>query len=313
MPTPRDLRRLHLVDTRMDRGVNDDAALLEEYVDYMCTMARRRWRAETVRVRRYQLGRILTALPRSIRDTTEADLQVWRRTMSGAEETVAGYTSAVRGLFRWAAVLRRPRVRGDDPAAILERPVIPEAVSNPISNPDFDLALACAVAHPEMYAWLGLMGCCGFRCCEVAWLKVRDVEHLDDGRGILRPIGKGGKRRAIPAGVYLMRTLRPFLDGGGPVFTRPSDGGPHTPKGVSERVKAFLRSVGVEGVTAHNVRHRFSHDYHALDPDLYRQAKLMGHASIDTLQRYLAVSPLEAAEYIDVMTARRLRPRRDVA
>jgi len=105
--------------------------------------------------------------------------------------------------------------------------------------------------------------------------------------------------------------MRPFLRGRGPVFTRPSDGGPHTPNAVSQRVSRFLDAVGVPAPNrAHSLRHRFGTDYHALDPDLYRQAKLMGHAGVDTTQLYTQVSPVEAARHIEELTRRRLHPDR---
>lgn len=109
-----------------------------------------------------------------------------------------------------------------------------------------------------------------------------------------------------------MLTLRPFLLGRGPVFTRVLDGRAHTPNGVSAKVNRFLRDLNVQG-TAHSLRHRFASDYHALDPDLYRQAKLMGHASVDTTQRYTEVSPVEAARHIEAMTRRRMHGYRSVA
>jgi integrase/recombinase XerD len=206
------------------------------------------------------------------------------------------------------AVYARPRLRQTDPTVALERPRIPEAQPRPMLDRHYNLALACAVSQPEMYLWLGLMGCSGLRCCEIAWLHVSDVEPLEAGGGLLHLTGKGGQQRTVPVGEMLMLTLRPFLRGQGPVFTRPSDGRAHTPHAVSHRISRFLQEIGVPAPhRAHSLRHRFGTDYHGLDPDLYRQAKLMGHASVDTTQRYTEVSPTEAARYIEMLTARRLR------
>ncbi|MDN5854375.1 MAG: tyrosine-type recombinase/integrase, partial [Actinomycetia bacterium] len=243
-------------------------------------------------------------------DATAEHILPWHPHLAGPPETIAAHISAARGLYRWMAVYARPRLRQDDPTVILERPHIPTAQPRPMLDRHYDLALACAVSDPEMYLWLGLMGCSGLRCCEIAWMHTGDVEPLDDHGALLHITGKGGKRRTVPAGAMLALTMRPFLTGMGPVFTRPSDGRAHTPNAVSHRVSAFLADVGIPAPhRAHSLRHRFGTDYHAIDPDLYRQAKLMGHSSVDTTQRYTEISPVEAARYVEQLTRRRLASR----
>ncbi|MFR9807264.1 tyrosine-type recombinase/integrase, partial [Pseudonocardia sp. RS010] len=151
---------------------------------------------------------------------TEEDMLAWRQGLRGRPETIASCTSAAHGIFRGMTVRARPRLRDDDPTLILDRPKIPEALPRPMVDRHFDLALACATADPELYAWLALMGCCGLRCCEVAWLQVGDVEIRDDGSGLLHIEGKGGKRRIVPMGTTLVPVIEPFMRGRGPLFTR---------------------------------------------------------------------------------------------
>lgn len=309
MPTPRDRSKSisHLSSVPPNHIEND--TVLAEYMRYRRTAGRKPWRAETVRVRTYQLRRIAEQLPTDLVDVTEEHVMNWHAGLRGQPETIAAYVSAAHGLYRWMAVLARPRLIDSDPTVILERPVIPEAQPRPMLDRHYDLALACAVSDAEMYLWLGLMGCSGLRCCEVAWLMVGDVEQRPDGTGLLHLTGKGGKQRTVPVGAMLMLTLRPFLRGRGPVFTRPSDARAHTPSAVSTRVSTFLQGVGVPAPhRAHSLRHRFGSDYHAIDVDLYRQAKLMGHSSVDTTRRYTEISPVEAAAYVQQLTARRLNP-----
>lgn len=309
MPTPRDVVKpvshLELVES----PEYDNTTVIANYITHRTTTGRR-WRPETVRVRTSQMHLIAEELhPTRLVDVTEEEVLAWSTRLRGRPETIASYISAIHGLYRWMSVLARPRLRADDPTLILERPRIPTAMPRPMLDRHYDLALACAVSRPELYLWLGLMGCCGLRCCEVAWLHTGDVEQLGDGGGLLHVTGKGGKQRVVPAGQMLMLTMRPFLHGRGPVFTRELDGGPHSPHGVSARVNEFLRGIGVPA-TAHQLRHRFGTDFHQLDPDLYRQAKIMGHASVDTTQRYTEISPVEAARHIEALTNRRLRPAR---
>ncbi|MCF7548505.1 tyrosine-type recombinase/integrase [Pseudonocardia sp. WMMC193] len=267
----------------------------------------RGWRPETRRVRHAQLTKISRELGAPFTSATEEDVLAWAERLDGKPETLSSYVSAIKVLFRWMSTKARPRLRLDDPTVILDRPRVPEATPRPIASDQFDLALACAVSDPVMYAWLGLMGCCGFRCCEIAWFRGTDVEPIPGGGALLHIEGKGGKKRTVPAGKHLMRVLAPFVDraGAGPVFPRPSDGGPHTPGRVSTKVNGFLAELRIPA-TAHQLRHRWGTDYHELDPDLFRQAKLMGHASVVTTARYTAVSPAEAARHVEELTQRRL-------
>lgn len=305
MPTPRDGIKPPSHGQVVAFPNLDNESIIREYFTYR--EQTRRWRPETFRLRRLQVRRLAEDLaPTTLHAATEDELISWHRSLRGMPETISSYTSGVRGLYQWMAVYSRPRLRTDDPTLILERPHIPDAQPRPMLDRHFDLALACAVSDPEMYLWLGLMGCSGLRCCEIAWMHTGDVEALDTGGGLLHITGKGGKERTVPAGEMVMLTMRPFLRGRGPVFTR-ADGQAHTPKAVSARTNRFLERIGVPAPqTAHSLRHRFGTDYHGIDPDLYRQAKLMGHASVDTTQRYTEISPLEAAKYIEQLTRRRL-------
>lgn len=308
MPTPRDGRKT-LGNGRVMEfpSISNDAVIAA----YIAHRAATRWVEATVRVRTNQLRIVAEQLaPTLLTQATEEDLIRWFDARQGRPETRASYLSAVHGLYRWMTVTARPRIRLDDPTLILERPRIPAAQPRPMPDRHYDLALACAVSNPEMYLWLGLMGCCGLRCCEVAWLQTADVEQLEVG-GLLHLTGKGGKQRTVPVGEMLLCTLTPFLRTRGPVFTRPSDGKAHTPNRVSQLVGDFLADVGVPAPNrAHSIRHRFGTDYHAIDADLYRQAELMGHGSVDTTRLYTQIHPLDAARYIEQLTERRLRPGR---
>ncbi|WP_165960193.1 site-specific integrase [Actinocrispum wychmicini] len=282
-----------------DASTWDNGKLITEYQRYK----RDEWpREKTRRTRRFQLGRVAKDLP-SLITASEDDLLRWRDRLRGSAETTAQYVSVISGLYYWMVVIRK--LRDDNPAQVLKRPKVPVRLPRPMLPRHYELALACALSEPELYIWLGLMGCSGLRCCEIAWAKTHEVEERDDGGGIARIEGKGGKVRAIPIGQMLMLTMRPFLLGRGSLFTRP-DGHPWKPDQVSKRVNNFLRGIGLSE-TAHTMRHRFGTDYHALDADLFRQAKVMGHASVHTTQLYTEVDPIEAARYVESLTVRRLK------
>lgn len=314
MPTPRSAVNTAIVPNVVTFPNMRNERVIADYVAYRTEIDN--WRPKTIQTRTNQLRHIAAQLdPIHLVAATEDQLITWYRSRTGSPETRAAYLSAVHGIYQWMATYARPRIRVDNPAAAIKRPKIPEAPPRPLRDRDYDLAVACSVSNPELYIWLGLMGCSGLRCCEIAWLRVEDVEPLEDGGGMLHVLGKGGKRRDVPIGRYLLLTMQPFLRGHrrGPVFTRPSDEGPHTPQMVSQTVNNFLREILDTRATAHMLRHRFGTDYHGLDADLYRQAKIMGHASVDTTQRYTEISPVEAARHIEELTRRRFGGLRSVS
>ncbi|MBN9737298.1 MULTISPECIES: tyrosine-type recombinase/integrase [unclassified Pseudonocardia] len=280
----------------------------EEILRRYLSAVRLRWRPNTVRVREIQLGRFARWLyPTPLTEASEDQVVDFHAQLDLSAEGVNGYVSALRGFYGWLSVRARPKVRSDDPTELLERPRVPRRAPRPVLARDYQLALACAMSDPVMYAWLGLMGCSGLRCCEVAWLRSSDVEERADGTGLLHVTGKGGHVRTVPAGTDLMTVLRPFLEARptGHVFARPLDGGPHTPDRVSQLVAKFLRGIGVQA-TAHQLRHRFGTDYHEIDQDVFRQAELMGHASVEMTRRYSAVSASAASRYVEHLTRSQL-------
>lgn len=67
----------------------------------------------------------------------------------------------------------------------------------------------------------------------------------------------------------------------------------------------FLAEIEVNA-TAHQLRHRFGTSYHEIDPDVFRQADLMGHASVGMTRRYTAVSGTEVSRHIERLTRAQL-------
>lgn len=304
MPTPRSKVNTRAVLSVVQTQSLDNESVIRRYLRYRIEVDG--WSRKTISVREVQLEQVARLLPVDLTAATEDHLVDWYRTRTGTPETRASYVSAVNGLYVWMAVYERPRIRTDNPAAALRRPKIPPAPPRPIRDRDYDFALACALARPEMYVWFGLMGCSGLRACEIAWLQVGDVEQLEDGSGMMYVLGKRRRRRYVPVGRMLLLTMLPFLHGtrSQSVFTR-EDGSSYTPESVSQRVNRFLKVDCDVKATGHQLRHRFGTDYHRQDPDLFRQAALMGHSSLDMTRRYTEVSPIEAARYVEELTRRR--------
>lgn len=304
MPTPRSAVNTLIASNVVEIQPHGNEAVIQRYIRYRVQVDN--WRPKTVQDRTNQLRRFGDHFPtKRMIDLTEDDLFAWNDSLKVGTQARASYTSAVRGLYEWASVLARPRLRVDDPSAALRRPRVPATVPRPIRNADLDLALAAAVHDLQLFVWLILACCLGLRCCEIAWLRVGDVEDRDDGSARLHVTGKKGKRRVVPAPPDLVELLRPFLHGQGSVFTRVSDDGPHTPARVSSLINKHLHGLDI-AATAHRGRHRFAGDFHQLDKDVLVLMRTMGHSRPDTTAGYTQTDADAAAPAIAQLVQRRV-------
>jgi integrase/recombinase XerD len=137
----------------------------------------------------------------------------------------------------------------------------------------------------------------GCRASEVVGLTMADL-HLE--AGFCKCEGKGGKQRIVPLGRPAVNALRSYLDGLRPrlVATAPdanrvfvSRGGkPLSREMLWVVVKKYVRRAGLHAkVSPHTLRHSFATHLLAGGADLRTVQELLGHASIQTTQRYTHV------------------------
>jgi integrase/recombinase XerD len=137
----------------------------------------------------------------------------------------------------------------------------------------------------------------GCRASEVVGLTTADL-HLD--AGFCKCEGKGGKQRIVPLGRPAINALRAYLDGLRPrlVATAPdanrvfvSRGGkPLSREMLWVVVKKYVRRAGLHAkVSPHTLRHSFATHLLAGGADLRTVQEMLGHASIQTTQRYTHV------------------------
>jgi integrase/recombinase XerC len=134
----------------------------------------------------------------------------------------------------------------------------------------------------------------GLRVAEVVGLDVRD---LDLTTGEARVVGKGNKERVVPLGAEAVNALRAWL------AARPSEGvlgaplflSPAKRRLTTRTVQTMVKQAGMLGagrgdMHPHALRHTCA--THMLDggADLRAIQELLGHASLQTTQRYTHVS-----------------------
>ncbi len=148
----------------------------------------------------------------------------------------------------------------------------------------------------------------GLRVFELSALKWPDV-ILQDRKGKLRiRRGKGGKPREIPVNADCRAALMALgweknraTDHYVVVGERLGQLGPRGIQGIAER---YGKAAGIEGFSAHKLRHTFAHDLLEAGTPLERVAAILGHSSLDTTRLYVEPSEDDLQRDVDKLSGR---------
>lgn len=205
--------------------------------------------------------------------------------------------SALRGFFKF---LVREKEMPVDPSTNIDRPKLGrrlprtfsfEEISRLLEMPDLSKGRGIRDA-----AMIHLMYASGLRVSELCQLGVGD---LDVQTGIVKPLGKGGKRRVVPVGevalshltIYL-RDVRPKLakPNTRPLFISPR-GGALTRQGFWKLLGRYARGAGITApLSPHKLRHSFATHLLARGADLRAVQAMLGHADLGTTEIYTRVA-----------------------
>lgn len=217
-----------------------------------------------------------------------------------------GQAVGLRGLFRW---LHRRGVILLDPAAGMSLRQPPRPIGF-VPSPEQVRTLleACDV---ETYrglrdrAILELLYGSGLRLSEVKNLDVADVDLA--GRTALIRDAKGRKDRVVPLTEAAAEVLRRYLERGRPpsdqavLFASPTTGGRFEPTSWRARaLRALLVDAGLpRSLTPHRLRHACAVHLLERGASIRHIQKLLGHASIETTERYLALGVEAVREAVE--------------
>jgi integrase/recombinase XerD len=293
--------------------MEDVMALETDVRDYLLWMKVHNYASTTVENRKCYLGYLLGYLERQeVRETS----QVTHELLKGYQAEVFLYRKAngeplsfgtqvqrlvpVQQFFSW---LRKSGHLDSNPAIDLTLPrpdrQLPEAT---LSAGEMARVLSCPVVAKPLglrdRAMLEVFYSCAIRRAELIALTLRDVD-FDRGTVFVRS-GKGGKDRYVPIGERAMFWVRLYLDlvrpsfvgeGVSEVMFVASTGTPVCADWLSRRVKRYFAQAGVaKKGSCHLLRHTVATLMLEGGADIRYVAEMLGHARLETTQRYTRVS-----------------------
>lgn len=189
--------------------------------------------------------------------------------------TIRAARTSIRGFYAWGAAVGRI---DRSPAALLA----PVRVDRGRPRPAPDAATTVARFHQDkrIQVMVELGYRAGLRCCEICRVHGDDIERTPAGH-TLRVLGKGSKVRLVPIADDLAHAIRDRAAGGW-LFPGLIDG--HL---SAAYVSKLISAAMPDGVTAHQLRHRFgTRAYQLGGKDIRAVQELLGHASVATTQVY---------------------------
>jgi site-specific recombinase XerD len=140
-----------------------------------------------------------------------------------------------------------------------------------------------------------LLGC-GLRRSEVAALTMGHVQQRDGRWCIVDLVGKHGRVRTVPMPTWVKVAIdawtSPPVITDGHVFRAVNRGGQISGAALSEKVvwqllQGYAAAAGVPGIAPHDLRRTCAKLFRAAGGELEQIQLLLGHASVQTTERYL--------------------------
>jgi integrase/recombinase XerD len=218
-----------------------------------------------------------------------------RRGLSRASQ--ARHLAAVRGLHKFASA---EGIAPLDPSEGVGAMRGTRPLPNFLSVDEIDRLLAQPDASTAQgardRAMLEVLYASGLRVSELVALP---LGAIDQGTGVVRVRGKGGKERIVPVGERARNSLSTYLSGARQkllrarrcpdLFVTPRGAG-MTRQGFWKLIGRYARAAGIgQRVYPHSLRHSFATHLLERGADLRAVQAMLGHADIATTQIYTHV------------------------
>jgi integrase len=145
-------------------------------------------------------------------------------------------------------------------------------------------------------AMLAVLLGCGLRRSEVAALTLKHIQQRDNRWCIVDLVGKHGRVRTIPVPTWVKVAVDAWTAAAGLTdghVLRPVGRGDRvlgermTEKVVWQLLQPYARAAGVPGIAPHDLRRSCAKMCRAAGGELEQIQLLLGHASVQTTERYL--------------------------
>src|SRR3989449_10222513 len=145
-------------------------------------------------------------------------------------------------------------------------------------------------------AMLAMLFGCGFRRSELVGLELDEIQMRQGHWAVIDLIGKGGHIRTVPIPSWVKAALDQWIQAAGVTEGRIFRAGARTGKdwgtGLSQNVvwyvvKTCCERAGLEHIAPHDLRRTCAKLCHSSGGELEQIQFLLGHASVQTTERYL--------------------------
>jgi len=146
------------------------------------------------------------------------------------------------------------------------------------------------------YAMLAMLFGCGFRRSELVGLEMDEVQMRQGHWAVVDLIGKGGHIRTVPIPQWVKAALDQWIEAAkvteGRIFRAVARAGKVWGKSISQNVvwyvvKGCCQRAGLEHIAPHDLRRTCAKLCHTSGGELEQIQFLLGHASVQTTERYL--------------------------
>jgi site-specific recombinase XerD len=146
------------------------------------------------------------------------------------------------------------------------------------------------------YAMLAMLFGCGFRRSELVGLGLDEIQMRQGHWAVVDLIGKGGHIRTVPIPEWVKAALDQWIRAArvtdGRIFRAVARAGKVWGEGISQNVvwyvvRSCCRRAGLERIAPHDLRRTCAKLCHDSGGELEQIQFLLGHASVQTTERYL--------------------------
>jgi integrase len=146
------------------------------------------------------------------------------------------------------------------------------------------------------YAMLALLFGCGFRRSELVGLELDEIQMRQGHWAVVDLVGKGGHIRTVPIPEWVKAALDQWTVAArvteGRIFRAVARAGKVWGEGISQNVvwyvvKSCCERAGLEHIAPHDLRRTCAKLCHTSGGELEQIQFLLGHASVQTTERYL--------------------------